>query len=74
MLQEADKIKCRVFLTPAEVVRGNYNLNLAFVANLFNTHPGLCMPDEPVEVIEETREEKSKIVKCLQLEIRNAYY
>ena len=60
MLQEAEKLKCRVFLTPAEVVRGNYNLNLAFVAYLFNRYPALEMPAEPVVVVEETREEKSK--------------
>ena len=40
-----------------DVVRGHARLNLAYVANLFNTHPGL----EPmeVEIIEETREEKT---------------
>jgi plastin-3 len=59
MLQEADKLKCRVFLTPAEVVKGTYNLNLAFVANLFNRYPALEMPTTEVEIIEETREEKT---------------
>jgi len=59
MLQEADKLKCRVFVTPSEVVKGNYNLNLAFVAYLFNRYPALSMPEQPVEVIEETREEKT---------------
>jgi len=60
MLQEADKLSCRVFLTPTEVVKGNYNLNLAFVAYLFNRYPALEMPQEPVVVVEETREEKSE--------------
>jgi len=58
MLQEADKLGCRAFVTPRDVARGIYKLNLAFVANLFNNHPGL---DKPVDVefsIEETREEK----------------
>ena len=59
MLKEAEKIKCRVFLTPTEVTKGTYNLNLAFVAYLFNRYPALEMPDMEVEVIEETREEKS---------------
>jgi len=59
MLREADKMKCRVFLTPAEVTKGTYNLNLAFVAYLFNRYPALEMPDMEVEVVEETREEKS---------------
>lgn len=61
MLQQADKIGCRSFLTPHDVIEGVYKLNLAFVANLFNNHPGLDVPTEPLELenIEETREEKT---------------
>jgi len=61
MLRQADKLKCRVFLTPSEVTKGTYNLNLAFVAYLFNRYPALEMPDVDVDVIEETREEKSTV-------------
>ena len=61
MLKEADKIKCRAFITSSDVVRGNAKLNLAFVANLFNTYPALDKPDDmEIELVEETREEKSK--------------
>ncbi|CAI2350920.1 unnamed protein product [Caenorhabditis sp. 36 PRJEB53466] len=62
MLDEAEKLDCREFVTPTDVAAGNYKLNLAFVANLFNKHPNLPGPgaDEIVEdVIEETREEKT---------------
>ncbi|XP_027667584.2 plastin-1 isoform X1 [Falco biarmicus] len=45
MLQQADKLGCREFVTPADVVAGNPKLNLAFVANLFNTYPALHKPD-----------------------------
>ncbi|XP_053565991.1 plastin-1 [Bombina bombina] len=41
MLQEADKLGCRQFVTPSDVVAGNPKLNLAFVANLFNMYPAL---------------------------------
>ncbi|KAL1923721.1 uncharacterized protein VTP21DRAFT_8701 [Calcarisporiella thermophila] len=41
VLQNADKLGCRKYLTPKSLVGGNPKLNLAFVANLFNTHPGL---------------------------------
>ncbi|KAI5294781.1 Fimbrin, actin-bundling protein [Ascosphaera acerosa] len=41
VLDNADKLDCRKFLTPSSLVAGNAKLNLAFVANLFNTHPGL---------------------------------
>ncbi|KAH6891844.1 fimbrin [Coprinopsis sp. MPI-PUGE-AT-0042] len=41
VLQNAERIGCRKYLTPSSLVSGNPRLNLAFVANLFNTHPGL---------------------------------
>jgi len=55
MLQQADKINSRAFVTPKDVVAGHEKLNLAFVANLFNQHPGLEAPEQPLEVAEETR-------------------
>uniref|UniRef100_A0A0L8GZM9 Plastin-2 n=1 Tax=Octopus bimaculoides TaxID=37653 RepID=A0A0L8GZM9_OCTBM len=61
MLQEADKIGCRSFITPNDVVNHNYKLNLAFVANLFNTYPALdkAPTDVDLEIFDETREEKT---------------
>jgi len=58
VLENADKIECRKFVQARDIVRGNPKLNLAFVANMFNTWPAL-EPVEDVEVIEETREEKT---------------
>ncbi|KAF8154148.1 calponin homology domain-containing protein [Crassisporium funariophilum] len=46
VLQNADRIGCRKYLTPSSLIAGNPRLNLAFVANLFNTHPGLEPLDE----------------------------
>ncbi|KAI1902710.1 hypothetical protein AGOR_G00018820 [Albula goreensis] len=45
MLQQADKLGCRQFVTPRDVVSGNAKLNLGFVANLFNKYPALTKPD-----------------------------
>lgn len=45
ILTNADKIGCRKYLTPTSLVAGNPKLNLAFVAHLFNTWPGL----DPIE-------------------------
>jgi len=56
VLANADKLDCRKFLKPRDIVAGNPKLNLAFVANLFNTHPGL----EPL-----TEDEKSKLEEWL---------
>lgn len=52
VLDNAEKLDCRKFLTPTSLVAGNPKLNLAFVANLFNTHPGL----DPI-----TEEEKLEV-------------
>ena len=52
VLANADKLGCRKFLTPTSLVAGNPKLNLAFVANLFNTCPGL----DPI-----TEEEKLEV-------------
>merc|ERR1711970_1265608 len=58
MLEQAEKIDSRAFVTAKDVVRGHEKLNLAFVENLFNTHPHLDPPKEEVDIIEETGEEK----------------
>ncbi|KAI5809483.1 calponin homology domain-containing protein [Pyronema omphalodes] len=55
VLQNADKIGCRKFLTPRAIIdgsAGSARLNFAFIANLFNTHPGLdaLTEDEQVEI------------------------
>ncbi|XP_061903976.1 plastin-3 isoform X2 [Entelurus aequoreus] len=63
MLQQADKLGCRQFVTPSDVVSGNPKLNLAFVANLFNKYPALTKPentDIDWNMLEnETREERT---------------
>ncbi|RKP19934.1 fimbrin [Rozella allomycis CSF55] len=41
MLKNTEKLDCRKYITAKAVVSGNPKLNLAFVANLFNIHPGL---------------------------------
>ncbi|CAG8626200.1 2429_t:CDS:10 [Acaulospora morrowiae] len=46
VLQNAEKLGCRKYLTPKALVGGNPKLNLAFVAHLFNTHPCLEPLDE----------------------------
>jgi len=41
VLTSAQKIGCKPFLTKADILSGNNKLNMAFVAQLFNTCPGL---------------------------------
>ena len=42
---------------------------MAFVANLFNTHPHLDPPAEDLDIIEETREEKVRFKASPEIEI-----
>jgi len=49
VLKNAAKIDCAKFVKPRDIVAGNPKLNLAFVANLFNTLPGL-EPLAPEEI------------------------
>ena len=53
-------IRDQAIIILKDVVNGHEKLNLAFVANLFNNHPGLepPSPEQVVNVIEETKEEK----------------
>ncbi|GAA6105557.1 plastin-3 [Tachysurus ichikawai] len=63
MLQQAERLGCRQFVTPTDVVSGNPKLNLAFVANLFNKYPALTKPEnQDIDwgLLEgETREERT---------------
>ncbi|WP_411022925.1 hypothetical protein, partial [Salmonella sp. s51228] len=63
MLVQADKIGCKKFIRPKDVVNGNKKLNLAFVANLFNSYPALKPPDDLPDFdmadMGETREERT---------------
>uniref|UniRef100_A0A672Q2K1 Plastin-2-like n=1 Tax=Sinocyclocheilus grahami TaxID=75366 RepID=A0A672Q2K1_SINGR len=45
MLEQAERLGCRQFVTATDVVRGNPKLNLAYVANLFNKYPALKKPE-----------------------------
>lgn len=81
MLNGADRIGCRKFLTPKDVVKGHPKLNLAFVANLFNTYPKLDKVDltDYADLLEfggeGTREEKSfKFwIQSLGIDINNLF-
>ncbi|XP_029918119.1 plastin-3-like [Myripristis murdjan] len=60
MLKQADRLDCRQFVTPADVVSGNAKLNMAFVATLFNKYPALTKPeDQEWNLQSETREERT---------------
>jgi plastin-1 len=42
VLNNAEAIDCKKYVTARSIVSGNPKLNLAFIAHLFNKHPGLA--------------------------------
>ena len=73
MLDQAEKLKSRAFVTARDVVKGQERLNLAFVANLFNNNPALDPPKEEIveefTAIEETREEKVVVTPAVSYRV-----
>ncbi|KXJ09695.1 Plastin-1 [Exaiptasia diaphana] len=68
ILKNAKIMGCKRFITAKEILEGNEKLNLAFVANLFNTYPCLTEDGDDDDALysqgteselEETREEKT---------------
>jgi hypothetical protein len=47
VIQNAEAMGCAKFVRPRDIVSGNKDLNLAFVALLFNEFPALSFDDEP---------------------------
>ncbi|KAK7258336.1 hypothetical protein RIF29_23909 [Crotalaria pallida] len=45
VLEQAEKLDCKRYLTPKDIVEGSPNLNLAFVAQIFQHRNGLTAPD-----------------------------
>lgn len=63
MLEQANKIDCKKFVSAKDVVSGHPKLNFAFVANLFNEHPSL----KPIE-----EADKSKYTELMNFDTEGA--
>ncbi|KAI9105885.1 calponin homology domain-containing protein [Phlyctochytrium arcticum] len=46
VLEAAEKLGCRKFVTVTDIVNGHARLNLAFVATIFSKHIGIHLPTE----------------------------
>ncbi|CAM8997400.1 unnamed protein product [Rhodiola kirilowii] len=52
VLQHADKMGCKSYLTPKDIVEGSPNLNLAFVAHIFQHRNGLSAETKHISFLE----------------------
>ncbi|KAK1314708.1 Fimbrin-like protein 2 [Acorus calamus] len=57
VLEHADRINCRRYLTPKDIVEGSPNLNLAFVAHIFQRRNGLSSKNNQISFLETTPDE-----------------
>lgn len=74
VLRNARNIKCDKFIKPRDIVAGNRKLNLAFVANLFNTIPGLAeLTDEEKAGLDDSlfNSENSREARAFELWINS---
>ncbi|KAL1209724.1 Fimbrin-4 [Cardamine amara subsp. amara] len=75
VLEQAEKLDCKRFISPKDIVEGSANLNLAFVAQLFQQRNGLSYesskrPTSFAEMITED-EETSQEERCFRLWINS---
>lgn len=56
VIENARAIDVPAFIQPGDIASGNRRLNLAFVAQIFNTHHGLDAKEEQLKAVEEAFE------------------
>ncbi|KAK4397609.1 Fimbrin-5 [Sesamum angolense] len=73
ILQQADKLECQRYVTPQDIVEGSPNLNLAFVAQIFQHRNGLTTDNTKVSFAEMMTDdaETSREERCFRLWINS---
>ncbi|KAL9165162.1 hypothetical protein ABFS82_06G152700 [Erythranthe guttata] len=52
VIEQAEKLDCKRYVTPIDIVEGSTNLNLAFVAQIFQKRNGLSVDNEKISFAE----------------------
>ncbi|KAL2247011.1 UNVERIFIED_CONTAM: Fimbrin-5 [Sesamum indicum] len=73
ILQQADKLECQRYVTPQDIVEGSPNLNLAFVAQIFQHRNGLTTDNTKSSFAEMMTDdvETSREERCFRLWIKS---
>ncbi|KAL0400293.1 UNVERIFIED_CONTAM: Fimbrin-5 [Sesamum radiatum] len=73
ILQQADKLECQRYVTPQDIVEGSPNLNLAFVAQIFQHRNGLTTDNTKFSFAEMMTDdaETSREERCFRLWINS---
>ncbi|KAJ6843596.1 fimbrin-5-like [Iris pallida] len=57
VLEQAEKLDCKRYLSPKDIVEGSANLNLAFVAQVFQHRNGLSVDSKKISVAEKVADD-----------------
>ncbi|GAB4825255.1 Fimbrin-5 [Ancistrocladus abbreviatus] len=74
ILEQAEKLDCKDYITPKDIVDGSANLNIAFVAQIFQHRNGLTADSEKLSMAEEIAEDDtqtSREERCFRLWINS---
>ncbi|GAB4859370.1 Fimbrin-5 [Ancistrocladus abbreviatus] len=74
ILEQAEKLNCKNYITPKDIVDGSANLNLAFVAQIFQHRNGLTIDSEKLSMAEQITEDDtqtSREERCFRLWINS---
>ncbi|XP_047982876.1 fimbrin-5-like isoform X2 [Salvia hispanica] len=73
IIEQAEKLDCKRYVTPKDIVEGSANLNLAFVAQIFQHRNGLSVDQSkiPVPDMMEDDAQTSREERCFRLWINS---
>ncbi|XAR67404.1 hypothetical protein NMG60_11002150 [Bertholletia excelsa] len=73
VLEHAERMDCKRYLTPKDIVEGSANLNLAFVAQIFHQRNGLSTDNKKISFAEMMTddEQMSREERCFRLWINS---
>ncbi|XP_059662921.1 fimbrin-5-like [Cornus florida] len=73
ILEHAEKMDCKRYVTPKDIVEGSPNLNLAFVAQIFHQRNGLSLDNTKISFAEMMTDdaETSREERCFRLWINS---
>ncbi|KAL7590832.1 hypothetical protein Lser_V15G35594 [Lactuca serriola] len=73
VLEHAEKMDCKRYLAPKDIVEGSANLNLAFVAQIFHQRNGLSTDNKKISFAEmmSDDEQMSRDERCFRLWINS---
>ncbi|KAL8469839.1 hypothetical protein ACS0TY_032623 [Phlomoides rotata] len=73
VLEHAEKMDCKRYLTPKDIVEGSSNLNLAFVAQIFHQRNGLSTDNKKISFAEMMTDDElmSREERCFRLWINS---